>query len=225
MPWESVRCELPMLRLAELGSPIVSLLCQPHRLEMEVTGRPRPLIYFPDLLLTVERSFADALSQGAPFGSAILEWRPDAVLQNQVCKLVVEVKDDDDPRNEDDEYQNKLDLARELYRKMGMSFVTVLRSRDLECVDLQRLEEIALDSLTSVNDHDIHTAGSCFGSDAKSDFGTLVEVLGGGHIGRAKAIALHVRRVISIELKLPLSQTTAVWRMGRTNGGAHAVGR
>lgn len=54
MPWESMKCELPALQLAEVASPVVSLMAQPHRLELFVRRRRNPLIYFPDLELTVE---------------------------------------------------------------------------------------------------------------------------------------------------------------------------
>lgn len=151
MPWESIKCELPALELAEVASPVVSLLAQPHRLELYVRGRRSPLIYFPDLELTVEPGLYNRLIAKQPFAEAMLEWRPDRSRSGSYRTIIVEVKDDDDPRNDDRQYQRKLHLAAKVYQNLGFGFVVVVHSRDLAGIDLDLMHEVALDRYTAVS--------------------------------------------------------------------------
>lgn len=134
MPWESFKCELPALELAEIASPVVSLLAQPHRLELYVRGRSRPLTYFPDLELTVEASLFDRLLDKEPFAQALLQWRPGPRSQlANYRKVIVEVKDDADRRNEDREYQTKL--------RLGEAFMTFINAQSRLDEIVQELEK------------------------------------------------------------------------------------
>lgn len=211
MPWESIKCELPALELAEVSTPVVSLLAQPHRLELNVRGRGRSMVYFPDLELTVEPSLFMRLIAAQPFGQAMLQWDPDVRRSHCPRTVVVEIKDDADPRNEDEEYQTKLRLAAHFYQKIGIGFITAIRSRDLACVDLEFVRSLTLDRFAAVTAVDVDRCIQCLGrSVGGGTLGELVQALGGGSLGRAKAIALHVRRIVAVDIGQDLRPSTAV---------------
>jgi hypothetical protein len=215
MPWESEKAELPAITLCEVSSPVMRLLAQPHCLEMRVKGRPRPLIYFPDLLATVDRAFAETLEAGRPFALAASEWQPAPGQFRGTRQLVVEVKDDDDPRNDDDEYEAKLELAAEIYRRLGLCFLTIVRSDDLDCGYPSTITDIAIDRFTRVSTSDVSRATACIGANGGS--APLKEVsaaMGEGVLGRAKLSALHVRRVVSIDVSKPLQPSSPVQLVG-----------
>lgn len=202
MPWESLGAELPALELCEFASPVVALLSQPHRLEMHVRGKSSPLVYFPDLELDVEPAAFQRILEGVPFAKALLEWspmqrRPD----KRPMKLVIEIKSDDDPRNNDPKYLRKLRLAADIYKSIGVGFVIVRFSDDLACVDLPRIHDFLIDRYTEVSVADFHRATEWISrSGTTGRYGDLVEALGGGPVGKAKVAALHVRRVVSIDI-------------------------
>lgn len=211
MPWESMKCELPALELAEVASPVVSLMAQPHRLELFVRRRRDPLIYFPDLELTVESSLYSRLMAPRPFAEALLQWRPDPGRSTGYRTVVVEVKDDDDPRNDDPEYQRKLSLAAKVYRGLGFGFLVIVRSHDLACVDLDLVHNVALENYTKVSPIDVDVCMRWLSSSGGvGRLGGLVMRLGGGATGREKAAALHVRRVISVDLSQGFLPSTPV---------------
>lgn len=212
MPWESMKCELPFMQLSEAASPVVSLLAQPHRLEMFMRWRRDPLIYFPDLELRVEVSFFEMLaSKDLPFGRALLEWRPEKGRQLGHRTIVIEIKDDDDPRNNDPDYQRKLSLAKRVYAGLGMGFLVVQRPRDLACVDLDLIQHVALCNYVEVSTADEYACTRWLSDRSGTGrLGDLVAQLGGGLTGRDKAAALHVRRVISIDLARGLLPSTPV---------------
>lgn len=211
MPWESMKCELPALELAEVASPVISLMAQPHRLELFVRRRRDPLRFIPDLELTVESSLFSRLMARRPFGEALLQWRPDPNRSTGYRTVVVEVKDDDDPRNEDQEYQRKLLHAAKVYEGLGFGFLVIVRSRDLACVDLDLIRDIALANYTKVTPADVDVCMRCLSSSGGfGRLGELVRRLGGGATGREKAKALHVRRVISLDLTQGFLPSTPV---------------
>jgi hypothetical protein len=75
-----------------------------------------------------------------------------------------------------------------------VGFVTARFSDDLACVDLPRIHDFLIDRYTEVSVADYHRATEWISrSGAKGDHGDLVEALGGGLVGKAKAAALHVR--------------------------------
>lgn len=211
MPWESEKAELPALMLAEVGSPIIDLLAQPHRLEMSVVGQSRPMAYLADLQLTVEESFARLLTKGAPFGRAIVEWMPDPKQRPRPRTLVVEVKDDADRRKDDPYYMEKLRLARKAYALAGYGFIQIVRSRDIACVDMRIFNDVWLDRRTHVTAIDVGYAVRYLRShDGVGTRGGLIDALGGGPRAKARASALHVRRIVSIDLRGPLCESTVV---------------
>lgn len=225
MPWESIRCELPVIEICEAASPVVTFLAQPHRLELFVRGQARPLIYLADLEATVETDFYKSLMQGRPFGEAALDWRPSDDLRRGTPRLlVIEVKDDADPRIEDRAYQRKLKMAKSVYAKLGIGFLTVVRSRDIACVDANLVRRVTLDRFTKVSPVDVDNCmrilgGRPYGPKLRD----VVDALGGGGEGRAKAAALHVSRVFSIDLRRGFIPDAPVAHLGDMAGARHRV--
>jgi hypothetical protein len=66
-------------------------------------------------------------------------------------KLVVEIKSDDDPRDNDAKYLRKLKLAADIYKSIGVGFAIVRLSKDLSCVDLPRIHDFLIDRYTEVS--------------------------------------------------------------------------
>jgi hypothetical protein len=214
MPWESIKCELPALELAEAAAPVVRLMAQPHRLEMNVRGRARPLVYFADLELEVEATLASALTRGVPYAEALLDWVPDQSADRTVRKIVIEVKDDNDSRSSDLEYRDKLRLAASVYRSIGTEFFTIVRSRDIDCADRSAVRDIILDRYTKILPADTSLVMNYLAAKGgRAEYGDLVELLGGGALGRAKIAAMHVRRTVAILLSDVLRASTPVYLM------------
>jgi hypothetical protein len=212
MPWESKKAELPAIILGEAASAVHELMTQPYRVEIFTDSGSRPLITFPDVSLTVNRNFAEVLESGVSFAEAIASWEPDPGQRADTCRLIIEVKDDDDPRKNDQAYREKLDLAAEIYRRRGWYFVEIIRSRDIDVGHvLAAAKEIVLDAYTKVDVVDAARAiDAIVATGGAETRAAVAEVLGGGSLGRAKLSALHVRRVVAIDLSRPLSPDSAV---------------
>ncbi|WP_375762579.1 hypothetical protein ACE10W_05195 [Bradyrhizobium sp. B025] len=210
-PWESFRGELPFMELAEVASPVLQVMAQPHRLDMKVVGGPQPVLRFEtDFLLTVDANFVADLQSGAPFWLAALRWRGDSE-SFEPRKLVVEAKTDDDPRNADPEYGHKVALAREVYGKIGWAFATVVGFRDLPSGEVSRgVHRIWLRALTKVSAADVAKVSDFIARAGVRSYAEVAEILGGGPVGRSKLAALHVRRVLRIDLTKGLFPSSAV---------------
>ncbi len=227
MPWESEKCELPVLELAEYSTRIISLLSQPHRLELFVKGGAQPLLYFPDLEVTVEDDFLQDLRSGMPFSEAALLWRPKRNRNTAKQRLVLEIKDDNDRRNDDPVYQRKLELAREVYSKIGIHFLTIKRSKDIDCGAMRILREVLMDRYTRVTPVDLDAVTTHLDeAGGLTSFDGLVDSLGGGIAGRAKALALHFRRAVSIDFFATACLTRPVRLVGAPSkeDGIRALG-
>ncbi|MBU1334773.1 MAG: hypothetical protein KJ944_16950 [Alphaproteobacteria bacterium] len=164
---------------------------------MKVTGEPKEWMYRPDLRLTVDASFAETVLNGEPFAEAVSRWRPrpDSI---GTKTLIVEVKDDNDPRFDDPVYLHKLDLAQQVYEAINWGFLWVTRSIDIEHPSSARsVREVMLDHDVSLTPADITIARRVLGKAGRSTIGELVNAL--GSIG--KCSALHVRRIISMDMR------------------------
>ncbi|MBB3952508.1 hypothetical protein [Aureimonas jatrophae] len=200
MPWESRDCEKPVMQLAEFCGAVHSLLSQPHRLEMTVRGSSRPLVYFPDLMLVVDRAFEHSIVSGMPFATAALNWVP-PMGPAATRTMVIEVKEDRDPRLANRDYAEKLDLAAQVYERVGMTFVTILKSKDLDCVDMAPIRDVLMDRFTSIRMADVIAAREAVGrAGAVATVDVVAKALGGGAAAQCKVAALTVRRVLSIGL-------------------------
>lgn len=211
--WESMRAERPMIALCEVASPVTSLISQPHEIFMKVTGQSREWVYRPDLMLTVDADFAAAVLAGQPFSEAVCDWRPGAGRRHDV-KLVVEVKDDSDRRINDPAYLLKLDLARKAYARINWQFITVIRSRDIDNAAISKsVRHIMLDHDVALSPGDLDLVRAAFGSRDVINLDELTPRLGGTVRGLARCAALHVRRIISIDLRHDLCPTTPVTKL------------
>jgi hypothetical protein len=201
MPWESRSCELYAMQIAEVSTSVHSFLAQPHRLELRVRRRDQPLLYYPDMQAEVAEEVVEKLMRGEPFGPALMTTSAACSRFEATRTIVVEFKSDNDHRMEDAEYLKKLRLAKSVYQKLGIAFVVATDATDLRPADSRTVKEISLDRFTAVSIVDADRAVRCVerGGGATS-FGELVTALGGSHLGRARAHALHVRRVIAIDL-------------------------
>lgn len=206
LPWESYDAERPMIELCETASPVRAMLSQPHELFMKVTGEPREWMYRPDLRLTVDAAFADEVLDSVPFAEAVCNWRPSKE-QSPTRTLIVEVKRDDDPRFDDPIYLCKLELARQVYAAIGWSFVWVTSSVDIaHAASARSVREVMLDHDVSLKPSDITLARQVLGHEGRSTLRELANALG----SLGKCCALHVRRVICMDMQNDLRPDTAI---------------
>jgi hypothetical protein len=214
--WESMDSEMPLIPLAEVSSPILSVKSQPHRLDMKVIGGTSPtLSFFPDFEFVVDARLLADLERGEPFWAAVLRWEPNH--ESFDCrKLIVETKRDDDRRAKEADYLDKLDVAHEFYRRVGSSFVHLRASKDLPSGQVaQAVKRVWSRALTSVTVRDIarvsrviEGAGGCVSYEEAS------AAIAAGPAGRSKLHALHVRRVVRIDLLNGLTPASRVRLVG-----------
>lgn len=210
LPWESMRGELPLLQIAEVASPVQSVMVQPHRLEMLVEGVQKPLVYFPDVVMSVSPRFADALGEGLSFAKAVAEWSPTEIEEQQVT-LIVEAKTSNDRRLNDDIYQSKLRLAREVYERLGWRFTQVVDVTGSDWRPIEKaVHEIVLDRDVVVTPHETQMVQDAL-ANGPVTLADISPMLGGGAIALQKAAALHVRRLIVIDLRGRLALDSTVW--------------
>jgi hypothetical protein len=214
--WESMDSEMPLIPLAEVSSPVLKLKSQPHRLDMKVEGGTAPILsFFPDFEFVVDARLLDELERGEPFWAAALRWEPKQG-SSDWRTLIVETKRDDDRRAKDPNYLHKLDLAREFYRRIGWSFAHLRASKDLPggevAQGVKRVWSRAMTRVTVVDvarvSHVIEGAGGCVPYEEAS---AAVEP---GPTGRSKLHALHVRRVVRIDLSKGLTSASPVRLVG-----------
>jgi hypothetical protein len=208
MPWESRKGEKATLILAEACSRIVKLLAQPHRLEIFIQEQETPLRYFPDLLLHMHPSLLDDLRKGIPFSAAALapsKDEPDFRLR----KVIVEIKDERDRRQHQKKYKRKLELAQEVYRRLGFDFVIIQRAEDLFPGDLRIASSVVHRRHTDLKQTDVWAVEQAL-EHGERPAGEIVAVLGDGPRAWAKLRAMHVRRIVALDLSEPVSSKTMV---------------
>ncbi|WP_157785091.1 hypothetical protein [Bradyrhizobium yuanmingense] len=219
LPWESIKAEYPFMEVAEVASPVRYFMSQPHKLTMRVTGPELTLDFFPDFELVADARFVRMLDEGAPFWHAAMQWRPDGAPFDG-RHVIIEVKDDKDPRNKDPEYQHKLGLAKDVYESINYSFFPIVRSRDLPNADAWSAgHEVWLDRKTAVTAVDVarvvHVLAATGGV---APYSKVAAAIGDGPAGRAALAALHVRRVLNVDLTMDIKRDATVRLMN--DGGA-----
>ncbi|CAO3417038.1 hypothetical protein [Azospirillum argentinense] len=189
LPWEDKR-ERAYFWHCEADANVVAYLAQPHRLEVNV-GRPRPLIYFPDL----RRDMADGRVE------------------------IYEIKKAYNP-DDDEDYDLKLRLAAEVYEGIGWSF-RIIEAPEIErrptldtAWSVQRYRHVAI---TERDRFDVGAVLEQRGGTAP--FQEIADVLGGGAIGMARLCASIVRRIVSIDITVPLDIATPVTLPVTPGGG------
>ncbi|MGR9197519.1 hypothetical protein [Rhizobium leguminosarum] len=208
MPWESRHGEKPALVLSEASGRVVSLLAQPHRLEIFVKEQRAPLTYFPDLQLKVHPSFLDDLRSGIPFSTAALAPSQDEP-DDRLVTLIIEIKDDRDRRQNSPRYKKKLELAKEVYRSIGIEFLVIQRAEDIFPGDVRIASSVVSWRHTAVSQMDIWAVEKVLRPCEKAA-AEVVAALGDGPRGWAKLRALHVRRLVDMDLTEAVSPTTSV---------------
>jgi hypothetical protein len=210
LPLESVTCEGNVFRIAEASTAVLEIITQPHRLEMYLEGRRKPLIFFPDIFMRIETELAEALSDGVPFEKAALAWRPQRTRQGSV-PLLLEVKAKSDKRSQEPDYLAKLSLARLVYRKVGLHFAVVEEGVDFGSRLPEAVGDVIFDDDVEIRPGDFATAVRALGfGNSPRTYEYMTHALGGEHVGPAKLHALHVRRVVSIDISRPLFASTPV---------------
>lgn len=196
--WEG-DAEQHMCKLCEVATPVHTMAMQPHLLRMKVVGQSGRMDFIPDMQLTVDTRFAAQVAAGDPFVHAVRDWKP--VAKETVSTLIVEIKDDKDRRNFDDDYQDKLRLARQVYRGIGWFFVTVMLSRDIVSSSIDKtIHELFLGRKTKVAPEDITALRAAFANNDNQPFSLVQQFLGGGGLGFEKICALHTRRLIQVDV-------------------------
>ena len=208
MPWESRKSERTAMMLAEASSRVVSLLAQPHRLEIYVKQQKKPLVYFPDLQLKVHPSFIDDLDRGVPFCMAALDRSFDEP-DDDLKTVIIEMKDDRDRRQSTPKYKAKLKLVEEVYKMLGMDFRVVQRGEELYPFQLRVASSVVSWRHTAVTQFDVWAAQRALGEGPRRA-ASVVAALGGGPFGWAKLKALHVRRFLEIDLDDVIDHSTVV---------------
>lgn len=210
MPHESVEGERQAMWLAETATCVRKLLAQPHRLEILVSGRPKPLRYFPDLLLEMDEAAASRIVAKRPFAQAVFT-APGNGGGHSTKSVVLEIKTKSDRRMEDDDYSLKLDLARRVYEGLGVVFAVVQAETDLLAPDPSVVKRIVMKRHVAIDSRDIEIATSRVQAGPVA-LGDLAASVDPGHRGISKIFALHVRRVISIDMTGRVGAHTAVHR-------------
>lgn len=208
MPWESRHGEKPALVLSEASGRVVSLLAQPHRLEIFVKEQRAPLVYFPDLQLKVHPSFLADLRAGIPFSTATLAPSQDEP-DDRLVTLIIEIKDDRDRRQNQPRYKKKLELAKEVYRSIGIEFLVIQRAEDIFAGDVRIASSVVSWRHTAVSQMDVWAAEKVLRPSEKAA-AEVVAALGDGPVGWAKLRALHVRRFVDMDLTDAVSPTSSV---------------
>ncbi len=214
MPWDSTWEELAM-QMADISSRVDYALAQPHRIEISVQGnRGKPLIYFPDLLLRTHRSFLQELQSGSPFSSVCAVPSTQVVSAYELETIVIEIKADFDPRDDDPVYQRKLKIAKELYLRRGFHFFEIRATKHLKAEFSKVARLMDWRKLATADIHDELACLGAFNGARVTSRARLERALGGGQYGRAKLNALHYRQFVSIDLTEGILPSSNVWLLG-----------
>ncbi|QPB18548.1 hypothetical protein [Rhizobium sp. 007] len=128
---------------------------------------------------------------------------------------MIEVKRDNDPRLDDPWYLTKLDLAGQIYARLGQPFLTV-RSDEIPSELHIRLKRITDARHTTVTLRDFDVLRSIYlRRQMRLTYAEVVQALGGGPVGFAKVAAFQVRRVLSIDLRDELGDDSLINFPGR----------
>lgn len=191
MPWEAEHEEPFAFAAAEVETECLAWIGQPCRIE--IPYGPNWLRYFPDLA------------------------RRD-IVEGRGITRVIELKRDKQREVEDNpEYKEKLELAKELLRLVGATF-QILDDSDLGTPVYRRnVSMIVLDKNTKVGPSDIARARDIAGKSRQATYGDLCEGLGGFIIGKRKVHALMIQRILRIPLHREITVSTTVSLVERSD--------
>jgi len=218
LPWESP-LEREAFQIADASSRVDSWLSQPHRLEMMVRGRGAPLLYFPDMMLKARASFVIDLQKGMSFSEAAatpLTARPSKF--EPLLTVIIEIKENVDPRDDDAAYRQKLSLAKDVYRLNGFKFFELRRKKHFKQGVIETVRRVNFDKWVAIDAYDEHLCQGVFKKVGPKQYWRVAKALGGGPFGRAKLHALHSRGFVSIDLNSGLDGNTNVWILDQEVG-------
>ncbi|MFP3546914.1 hypothetical protein SB748_26120 [Rhizobium sp. SIMBA_035] len=202
------------MQLADLSSRVHYVLAQPHRMEIKVRGnRGRDLIYFPDLMLRTDPSFVGDLRSGARFIDAVAAPTSHRLPKREWETVIIEIKADVDPRDEDEAYRAKLEFAKEVYSRKGFHFFEIRASAHLMSSFARTARLMDWRKNVAIDEFDFLACRSAFSTGLVSTRGVLERALGGGAHGRVKLHGLHYRQLVSVDLHRGLDSAAAVYLM------------
>jgi len=211
MPWDSA-LEEQVMQMADICSRVHYQLAQPHRLEIRVRGnKGHPLKYFPDVLMKVDPSFLDDLLNEVRFADAVKVPARERLRNQEWETIIIEVKADVDSRDGDERYRTKLEFAKEVYRRRGWHFFEIRESAHLRSPFVKTARFMDWRKRVAIGEVDFQACRAAFGAKGATTLGRLEDALGGGNNGRVKAIGLHYRQIVSIDLRNGLTRDAVVY--------------
>jgi hypothetical protein len=188
--------ELAAMFLLDISTSVLSYMAQPHLLVFRKNGKKRE--YTPDLDAVVPFWFAEQLLNGIPFARAALKMPSARSAREPLVKIVLEVKRtmDDEP----DEYKAKINAVANIYRRHGYFFFVLEEKRDLKAVNCSHLPSILMDRSVTVNENIIKLALDFLRREnGVTTYAAMMEVLGGGPLGRELTNYLHIIGLIWVD--------------------------
>lgn len=191
MDWEAFH-ERHLFWISEADAKVVRYLAQPHKLEMFLKGRSRPLVYFPDLM----RKLSDGTIE------------------------IIETKRTKDEASRDPEYERKLDFAKQIYEgDKGWTYRILTAVDDIE-VDPQfsNAKMIKTDALTRYRTRDtLRLVEALDGGGGTMTYGEAIEALQSQYTdwrrAQAKLHAMIVRRVAYVNIYREITPKSPVLKM------------
>ena len=191
MDWEAFH-ERHLFWISEVDAKVVHYLSQPHKLEMFLKGRSRPLVYFPDLM----RKLSDGTVE------------------------IIETKRTMDDVAKDPEYERKLEFARQLYEgDKGWTYRILTAVDDIE-VDPQfsNAKMIKRDAHTRYRTRDVLRLVEALDATGGSmPYGEAIEALRSQYtdwrIAQAKLHAMVVRRTVYVDVYREITPKSLVLKM------------
>lgn len=169
------------VRICEADPRIVDYQHQPHRLEIMVSDRAKPLVYFPDAIRQTE----------------------DGVIE------VVETKQSDGQFDRSSRYAEKLAMAEQVYVSLGWRFLRQAQDRDLEINPLwPNARLISRHNKRRITTSDrLHFQEAADRHGGTMPFGKAVEALavGGGYELRDATTLLH-RLIVARAARIDIGQ-------------------
>lgn len=188
MDWEAFH-ERHLYWICDADARVRNYLSQPHRLDMFLQGRSRPLRYFPDLM----RQMQDGTTE------------------------IIETKKTRDEVSRDPEYELKLEFAKDIYEKeRGWTFRVMTAEEDIEVEPLlSNARTIKRDGSTRIRSGDFDRLGEALGAAGNElSYAESVAALTrddvSSRFAQAKLHALIVRRFAFVDIRNPICNDTPV---------------
>ena len=191
MDWEAFH-ERHLYWISDADARVVRYLSQPHKLEVFLNGRSRPLVYFPDLK----------------------RWLCDGTVE------IIETKKSKDEVSKDPDYELKLKFAKEIYEsERGWNFRILTAEDDIEVDPLfSNAKAIKRDAPTRIRSADkFRLLEALDEAGGQLPYADAIRVLNVGNVGgrqaQAKLHAMIVMRLAFIDIYGEIGADTPVLRV------------